>query len=1356
MSITPIPAKSLKKRLLLQIGSLFILVVGVFTLVAGWLLKAELEEESRRSLQEIAFRELRRLEDRVSYLVETTQALTSNHFIINGLLDAEGRKTYLPRLVENFSRNRDVSAFALVDFDGRAVFVQAQTVPDYNSFPQLRKALAMDQTSIFISPAQNRLMVVAPIDYYKTTQGAVVVEFDLQHILQRLLQGEKEYAHQVLDATGVLFTFQEQPTLQMLSAQVMAGAAEMPWLNRLDMQLKLSIPASIHEEVIHQDLLRFGSVGLLFLFLAGVVAVRMGNSIADPILTLCRRVASRNGTPCSPIGTDDELEILAQTFDQQTRELRDYQETLEQRVEMRTHEVRETQKMLRTVLNAIPSRVFWKDRHSAYQGCNISFMQDVGLSSLEEVIGKTDVALPWSDRAEQLMQIDQEILNTGNPMFWREEARPIAGGESLWVRISKVPLISEQGETQGVLGVYEDITREKKSQDELKSIQQELEFQKRALDEHAIVSATDARGNITYVNDKFVAISGYARDELLGKNHRMVKSDEHSPEFYRDLWKTITCGSPWHGEVKNLARDGSFYWVRATIVPFLNEKGKPFKYISIRTDVTAMKMLESSLIVAKEQAESAVRAKSDFLANMSHEIRTPMNAIIGLSHLCLQTQLTTRQKDYIYKVHGSATSLLRIINDILDFSKIDAGRLDMESIDFTLEEVLGTMSSMIAMKAQEKKLEFLMETDVDIPPSLVGDPLRLGQILINLTNNAIKFTEQGEVVVETKMLERDDAFVRLQFVVRDSGIGMTPEQLSGLFQPFAQADASVTRKYGGTGLGLTIAKRLIEMMGGAIRVESQPGQGTRFIFDVRLGVSNQVVERLLLPSADLRGMKVLVVDDNESARNVLADYLTSFTFTVTKAKDAKDAIIAIQEEDMAGQPFELLVTDYMMPEMDGITAVTVMRRDLVLSRFPVVIMASAYGDESVVKRASQEALVDGFLVKPINQSLLFESIMEAFGRAQRDSTRSRELPNAPRDFMLVLSGAKILLVEDNELNQQVARELLEQANITVLLARNGKEAVDLVARETLDGVLMDVQMPVMDGMTATREIRKDRRFAHLPILAMTANAMSGDRELCLEAGMQDHISKPVDPQALYSTLARWVKPATPRDPLLPPESGAGENPADRVELPIISGVDTEVGVRRMGGNLKGYLSLLAKFRANQGEAETAIRSALVVDDWATAERLAHTLKGVAGAVGAESLAEQAKTLETAIRERIDRVLLEPLLNTVSSELAHVCAAVDHALSKSTPVVMKPTNQPESGEQLERRNQLLRIAAQQLAFFDAAVEQTLVDLRSCVVSQSTLDWVSQLEQQVAQYDFDGAAETLKRCATALALDLDANE
>ncbi|MBF0455353.1 MAG: response regulator [Magnetococcales bacterium] len=878
----------------------------------------------------------------------------------------------------------------------------------------------------------------------------------------------------------------------------------------------------------------------------------------------------------------------------------------------------------------------------------------------------------------------------------------------------------------------------------------ELEFQKRALDEHAIVSATDVTGRINYVNDKFVAISGYTRQELLGNTHRMVKSGEHSLSFYQNMWRTISEGKTWHGEVRNLTKEGESYWVRATIVPFLNRRGRPFKYVSIRTDVTEMKVLEARLLVAKEEAEAAGRAKSDFLANMSHEIRTPMNAIIGLSHLCLQTRLTARQKDYTRKVHSSATSLLRIINDILDFSKIDAGQLDMEATDFTLEEVLGSMAAMISLKAQEKQLEFLMETAVDIPPSLVGDPLRLGQILINLGNNAIKFTQAGEVAISTEVVARDERGVRLQFTVRDTGIGMTPEQRAGLFQPFAQADASITRQYGGTGLGLTISQRLIELMDGEIRVESEKGVGSRFIFTVQLGVSNRVVEKSLLPSSDLRGMRVLVVDDNESARNVLSDYLASFTFKVSKAVDGREAMVAVQEAEMMEEPFDLVMMDYMMPEMDGITATTKIRDELGLKQAPMIIMATAYGEEKMVKRAIAEARVDGFLVKPINQSLLFESIMEVFGKNRQEGDGGGVDFTKCEDYQSLLSGAHLLLVEDNEINQQVARELLEQANISVVLAENGKEALERLEEGAFDGILMDIQMPVMDGLTCCKKIRKDGRFVDLPILAMTANAMSGDRDLCLAAGMQDHIAKPIDPAALFSTISRWIKPANPQVTPPPAEREVKPEASPTLDIP---GIDTQSGLQRVGGNEETYRRVLAKFRSNQGEMGSAIAQALDREDRLAAERHVHTLKGVSATIGAMALHERAKELESAIKGSTKEGKVENLLQDTVEELSLICETLDERLPavEMTPPVRAIGE--ESLEEIQKRDRLLRKVMEQLDIFDAGVDKTLRDLRRGGGSQELMDWLETLEERVSHYDFEGAVTTLQQCMTALKVDLE---
>ncbi|MBF0381747.1 MAG: response regulator [Magnetococcales bacterium] len=1017
-------------------------------------------------------------------------------------------------------------------------------------------------------------------------------------------------------------------------------------------------------------------------------------------------------------------------------------------------EVKQQTAMLKLVLDTIPVRVFWKDHDGRYLGCNRLFSEDAQASSTDEIIGKTDLEMPWQEQAQMYRADDRKVLTSGKPKLNYEESQTTSYGRKTWLKTSKIPLPGVDGKILGILGVYEDITEQVKAKQKNRELVSELNFQKLSLDEHAIVSAADVNGNITYVNDKFLSISGYRREELIGRNHRMVKSSEHSKEFYLDLWQTISKGRPWHGEVKNLTKNGDAYWVRATIVPFLDERGKPFKYFSIRTDVTSMKEMEKKLQLAKDDAEAAGRAKSDFLANMSHEIRTPMNAIIGLSHLCLQTDLTYRQKDYINKVHSAASSLLRIINDILDFSKIDAGRLDMESINFTLEEVLRNLSSIISLKSQEKNLEFLMETAVDIPKTLVGDPLRLGQILINLANNAIKFTNKGEIAVESKVLQKKEQFVRLQFVVRDSGIGMTDEQKAGLFQAFSQADASITRKYGGTGLGLAISKRLIEMMDGNITVESEVGVGSKFIFDVRLGVLDRRKDKHLILTADLRGKKVLAVDDNKNAIKVISSYITALDLKVAVANNGKEAINAVQEAEKAGDPYELIVMDYMMPEMDGITAAAKIRHELKLAKPPLVIIATAYCEDSIIKRAAKEADVSGFLVKPINKITLYDAVMEAFGKVDRNGIKDSIKNNDNKEEMQNLSGARVLVVEDNEINQQVATELLEQANVTVLIANNGQEGIDTIKKEQLDAVLMDVQMPIMDGLTATKIIRENSEYKELPILAMTANAMSGDRDLCLDAGMQDHISKPIDPFDLYSTLGRWVTVSN-HTPLADRSDKQPDNTikaTEDIELAKITGIDTTLGLQRIGGNQKAYLQLLDKFVKDQGGVAKEINVMLAVKDINTATRLAHTLKSVSGSIAAKKLNEISAALEKALDKGGDQATIHKLNDEVAKELDFICSAITDFLSQNKKS-SKPQHSIKDVEQSkDDRDRLLRELNQKLAIFDSGAMETLDELKKLSLDSNVEQNIDQLIEVIASYDFEKASTQLQELAREIAIEL----
>lgn len=888
------------------------------------------------------------------------------------------------------------------------------------------------------------------------------------------------------------------------------------------------------------------------------------------------------------------------------------------------------------------------------------------------------------------------------------------------------------GKPVRIVGTLIDVNTEKKNAKQMKQIQFAIDQSPDA------VCFTDQAGKIVYMNRHLMDNYGYTSNDI---NHvtifELIPPGVTEAEWRR-VWALLK-------EKQQMVSQGEIRHVNGSKCPveifqsFIDIDGEEL-ICAFAHDVTERNQFQENLKAAKNQAEAANQSKGYFLANMSHEIRTPINVIIGMSHLALDTALNPKQRDYMKKIQQAASGLLEIINDILDYSKIEAGKMEIEELPFDLEDVVSIVSASISALAAEKKIEFILYIDPALPQKVVGDAGRITQILYNLVNNALKFTEHGEILVSVEVVGWRDEAVDIEFSVMDTGVGITQDVQAKVFDAFVQADATTTRNYGGTGLGLSICRQLTELMGGTIDVSSQAGVGSTFTvripFDTETGSISGPQYREI--SGAVQGLSVLVVDNNDATCRVLNKMLTQMGFGVHIALSGAMALLLLEELKRAGKAVDVAIVDKDMPDMNGLETIRMIRQNFAAVAH-VLLMVTVTDTVEFLKQ-DDFVRIDGMLTKPLSPSALLDGIVGCYGKmaSVRGGKDFDDAKISPPDRIV---GARILLVEDHEINRQVAVELLEKAGAKVVVAENGQRALDLLeSGQEVDLVLMDIQMPVMDGLTATRKIRLLGRpgLNKLPILAMTANAMTGDREKSHEAGMNGHIAKPIDPSLLYATIEKWLPAREPDAKAVDVKSKMRFDESYAKWAPI-AGVEVAAGIDRLGGNVALYAQLLQKLSVNYADTTETVKKLIESGEIEEARHIAHAVKGVASNLSATAMAESAA--------RLEQVLLEKKADS-SEELHNFCEMLDALtnaifLSLGTSASGTPEPAPVINEEsaVEAPEELLDELKRELQQLRPRPSKELL------AQLKTFHWLPQQNEQLAAisrhvetYRFE-AAETL---------------
>lgn len=1016
------------------------------------------------------------------------------------------------------------------------------------------------------------------------------------------------------------------------------------------------------------------------------------------------------------------------------------QKELTEQVKIRTKALKESEQKSKLINSSVADGIVGVDKNGHFIFANESASKITGYSE-EEFLSSDLISLFAGENKENLKFEDTGVykaIQTKEVIRVTNEYVAMSGAKKLPLEYSISPVVGDDSDLACVIALKDISIR-----------MQETERLEKML-EHLPVCMVIMNKNdeVEQINQTGVELLGFEKDEIVGSAVDLFIPQEqvasHKALLKKFFQEEVVIDTRSLGrDFKVKHKSGKLIEIQAVYTPIHFYNGV-FAAVMVR-DITLDKQAEQALIEAKRISDDASKAKSDFLANMSHEIRTPMNAIMGMSHLALGCELERKPHNYVTKVYKAAESLLGIINDILDFSKIEAGKLDIEVIEFNLHDSFADLANIVTLKASEKHLELLFDISSDVPVMLKGDPLRLNQILINLASNAVKFTEQGQIVISVTVVANsqksntDD--ITLEFSVKDSGIGMNEEQQKKLFQSFSQADSSTTRKYGGTGLGLTISKKLVELMDGKIWLTSKEGEGSCFSFTTSLKVSDAINSKLIdQQKSFLADKRILIVDDNLLALDVLSSILNSFHCHVVAASSGKEAIKIAKQATLA---FDFIMLDWKMPDLDGLETYHIIKSQNNYQDEQFILVTSNANDTEALDQL--KASIGSVLVKPVTSSSIFDEMMHLNGEEAFSSTRAMKQDDELIRNQQYLSGAKILLVEDNDLNQELAIELLKQSNIDVELAENGAIAVEKYSNQHFDGILMDLQMPVMDGFTATKIIRESD--PSIPIIAMTANAMVSDREKVLASGMNAHITKPINVNAMFATIAKWVTPSekaivnSNKSDLV-----ASALPEKTINIPAFNTINTRAGLAVANGNKALYVKLLGRFVTGQKDFVEHFKTSMLKDDKEEVTRFAHTLKGSAGNIGATSLQGYADKLERVCANDPNSDELDNLLHQVAEELTLVLSELTGYLTKKNSIKnTQPTNDFTMTE--EFKTQLAELLELIENF-----ETESIDISEEILNQlkGTKQEVvfTKIYQQIEGYEFTEAAATLNSFIDAL--------